>query len=181
MAQPLTGAQSPVEDARESKSNTWLIVGIVALVIVIGCVGVLLLAALGRQVQSQGPSGTPTPTPNPKTAIIGVIRENMSATNAKDVERYMATIHPNAAGRAAMQSALEEMFTRGDYSSKVYNVKLLDVSEKEARVSFTLITKQIRGPAGFRDNQIDGVWTLRKHAGDWKLYGQEVDSVTYLD
>jgi hypothetical protein len=181
MTLPPAEGQAPGEDARKGKSNVGLIVGIVALVLVIGCVGVLLLAALGRQVQSQGPEATPTPTPHPKTAIIGVIRENIAATNAKDVERYMATIHPKASGRAAMRSALKEMFTRGDYSSAVYNVKLLEVSDEEARVSFTLITKQISGPSGFRDNQVDGVWILRKDDGAWKLYDQEVDNVTYLD
>jgi hypothetical protein len=175
---PPAQAQEPNQRARKGGSNTWLIVGIVALMVVIACVGVFLLASLGARAQSQG---TPTPTPHPKTAIIGVIRENIAATNAKDADRYMATIHPRASGRAAMRAALDDMFRTGDYSSKVYNVKILELTDKEARVSFTLITKQIRGPAQFRDNQVDGVWILRTDDGAWKLYDQEVDNVTYLD
>ncbi len=68
----------------------------------------------------------------------------------------------------------------GDFSSNVYNVKVLELSDEKARVSFTLITKQVRGPA-FRDNQVDGVWILRKDDGAWKLYDQEVNNITYLD
>lgn len=67
-----------------------------------------------------------------------------------------------------------------DLSTKVYNVKILTLSDKEARVSFTLITKKIRGPA-FRDNRVDGVMVLRPDKGQWKLYSQENDNVTYLD
>jgi len=70
---------------------------------------------------------------------------------------------------------LEQSYDMFALSSKIYNVKILELSEKEARVSFTLITNKISGPA-FRDNQVNGVMILRPDKGQWKLYGQENES-----
>ena len=77
---------------------------------------------------------------------------------------------------------LETAYSEYDLDTRIYNVKILELSEKEARVSFTLITKKISGPA-FRDNQVDGVMILRKEGQEWKLYSQdpEGNNVTYLD
>jgi hypothetical protein len=169
-------AQAPKEEKKGIPVLWWVLGGIVGvMVVLIACAAFGL--ALGDQATT---AGVPTPTPDHKSAIIGVIRENIAAHNAEDPERYMETIHSRAPGRFATRSMLQQSYDMYDLSTKVYNVKILQLSEKEARASFTLITKKISGPA-FRDNRIDGVMILRPDKGEWKLYSQENDKVTYLD
>ena len=169
-------AQAPQEE-QKGIPVLWWVVGAIVLVMMLLCACAVFGLALGDQATT---ASTPTPVPDHKSAIIGVIRENIAAHNAKDIDRYMATIHSDASGRAATRRMLQQSYDMFDLSTQIYNVKILDLSEKEARVSFTLITKKVRGPA-FRDNQVDGVMILRPDKGPWKLYSQENDKVTYLD
>jgi hypothetical protein len=72
------------------------------------------------------------------------------------------------------------MYRTFDLDTRLRNVQLVQATDREARVSFVLVTRKVRGPA-FRDNQIEGVMTLRKDDGEWKLFGQEVDDIKYLN
>jgi hypothetical protein len=92
----------------------------------------------------------------------------------------METIHPKAGGRLFTRTAMQDLFEKYDLRYDVYNLKILEQTEEETRVSFTLITRKVRGPA-FRNNRVDGVMVLRLDKGLWKIYDQEVNNVTYLD
>ena len=72
------------------------------------------------------------------------------------------------------------MYASYDLDTRVSGVELLKTSGDEARVSFVLVTRKVRGPA-FRDNRIEGVFILRKEGGAWKLYDQEIDEIEYLE
>jgi hypothetical protein len=173
-------AAPPAQPTREQKKGIptlwWVGGGIVAVMAILIACAVFGLA-LGNPAKA---AGTPTPEPDHRSAIIGVIRENIAAHNAEDADRYMATIHSRASGRAATRLMLQQSYETYDLSSKIYDLEILALSEEEARVSFTLVTTKVSGPA-FRDNRVDGVMILRPEKGAWKLYGQENEDVTYLD
>jgi hypothetical protein len=177
---PASEAAPPTQAPREEKKGipTWWWVGggIVAVMVLLLACAVFGLT-LGDTAKA---AGTPTPEPDHRSAIVAAIQENIAAHNAEDADRYMATIHSDAPGRMATRLMLQQSYKTYDLSSKVYNLKLLALSEEEARVSFTLVTEKISGPA-FRDNRVDGVMILRPDKGAWKLYGQENDDITYLD
>jgi hypothetical protein len=176
-AEPTAAEQpTPQEDQKEQaepkKGSTLLwVLGILALVVGIGCVG---LAIIGTLVQE--PS-TPVDT---KEAVLGVIVENIAAHNAEDIDRYMETIHRFSPARLTTRAMLETSYRNYDLSSRIYELKIIEMDKREAKVSFVLITKKIRGGA-FNDNRIEGTMVLRKQGKEWKLYTQEVDEVTYLD
>jgi hypothetical protein len=92
----------------------------------------------------------------------------------------MDTIHPKAPGRFLTRNAMQGLFDKYDLHYKVSGLKVVEVTDNEARVSFALTTRKINGPP-FRDNWLSGVMILRLDDRVWKIYDQEVTDVTYLD
>ena len=119
------------------------------------------------------------PTPNPAD-YAAVIYENIRASNAEDMQAYMATIHPDSPAYATTAEMLGQIFENFDLSYKVSGVKVVEENSREVQLSFVLVTRKINGPA-FRDNQVSGVMILRKDGDVWKIYDQKVDSIQYLD
>ena len=109
-----------------------------------------------------------------------MIAENIAAHNAEDIDRYMDTIHRLSPARLTTRAMLETSYRDYDLSSQIYGLRIIEMDEREAKVSFVLITKKIRG-GQFADNKVEGTMILRKQGKEWKLYGQEVDKITYLD
>jgi hypothetical protein len=117
---------------------------------------------------------------DPPDAITSVVYENIAAHNAEDVDRYIATMHPQSPDYAELRQVLEEMYSAFDLQSTLSDVELLEASTRGARVSFVLVTRKIHGP-DFRDNRVQGVFVLRKQDGEWRLQDQEIASIEYLD
>ena len=120
-----------------------------------------------------------SPTDSPST-ITSVVYENIAAHNAEDVERYMATLHSDAPNYDETRNILADMYRNYDIEHTITGVDLLKSSKDRAEVSFVLTTRKLQGPS-FRDNQVTGVFILRKEDGRWKLYDQKVDDIEYLE
>jgi hypothetical protein len=75
---------------------------------------------------------------------------------------------------------LQTVFGDYDLSYFVSYVEVIELSNREAVVSFVLTTRRIRG-GPFSDNRVTGEWTLRPEDGVWKIYDQKVSDVEYLD
>lgn len=133
-----------------------------------GAVGSLELPSFGVNATEEAPF------------VIGVVHDNLSAYNAQNIDAYMATIHPSAPGRSETRQSLDQLVGTYELHASLERADLLSISSREAEVGFTLVTRKISGP-DFRDNRIDGVMILRRSDGEWKLYDQRVDNVTYLD
>jgi hypothetical protein len=157
-------------EAKKGSTLLWVL-GITALVVGIGLVGLALIGVLTQE---------PAAAVDTKEAVLGVIVENIAAHNAEDVERYMDTIHRFSPARFTTRAMLEQSYSQFDLSSQIYGLQIIEMDKREAKVSFILITKKIRGPA-FRDNRVEGTMILRKQGKEWKLYGQEVENITYLN
>ena len=119
------------------------------------------------------------PTPTVEDPI-AVIHENMRAANAEDLDAYLATIYPRTLVLMSTESTLKELNDTYDLQYQVSNLSILEQDKKEAKVSFVLTTRKIRGP-DFRNNRIIGVFILRMHEGHWKIYSQEIEKVDYID
>jgi len=107
-----------------------------------------------------------------------VVYENIRASNAEDVDAYMATIHPDSPAYASTREMLATIFQNYDLKYSVSGLNVLEETSREVRLSFVLITQKIRGP-DFRDNKITGVMVLRKDGDKWKIYDQTVDKIDY--
>jgi hypothetical protein len=122
-------------------------------------------------------SNQPSPTP---TDYSVVIYENIRASNAEDKQAYMATIHPDSPAYKTTEDSLDTIFDTFDLSYRVSGVSVIEENSREVKLTFTLVTRKIRGP-DFRDNQVDGVMILRKDGDVWKIYNQTVDNIKYLN
>ena len=114
--------------------------------------------------------------------VIAVIYENIRASNAKDFNRYMATIHADSPAYNTTEETIETAFSdEFTLSYKISDVYIVEQGSNKAIVHFTLTTKLVSGSISFRDNQVTGKMTLRREDGSWKIYDQKVDNVAYLD
>jgi hypothetical protein len=118
-------------------------------------------------------------TPNPAD-YAAVIYENIRASNAEDMQAYMATIHPDSPAYATTEEMLGQVFETYDLSYRVSGINVVEENSREVQLSFVLVTRKINGPA-FRDNQVSGIMILRKDGDAWKIYDQKVENIQYLD
>ena len=172
--------QHPTTKKRVQKKKKGLsrieIVLVAILVIVCLCVGVLSIVTIGNSdLLAQEPTDLPED-------VVAVIYENIRASNAKDFDRYMATIHSRSPAYNATKEGIEMAFS-DEYtlSYQVSDVYIIEQSSDRASVHFVLTTRLVGGSIMFRDNQVTGEMQLRKEDGVWKIYNQEVESVDYLD
>jgi len=157
----------------QKKSSRWLEFSLLGVVLVCACVvGFVLIGQNPSLLQLQ-----PTPPLESPTAVI---YRNMETANNEDLDGYMDTIHPRASGRLFTRSAMKDLFDRYDLYYRVSGLRVLEQTEDEARVAFTLTTQKVSGPA-FRDNRLTGVMILRLDGREWKIYNQEVGDVIYLN
>jgi hypothetical protein len=139
--------------------------------------GLVVLIPKNNAVQGGQSGEGASPTPENVTAVI---LENIRASNAENVSRYMATIHSKSPAYKSTESMTKEAFSMFDLSYKLSELKVIEQNKNQAVVAFVLTTRKIRGPS-FRDNRINGEMTLKKENGVWKIYNQKVHNVKYLN
>jgi hypothetical protein len=162
---------------KKKKGLSGIEIGLIAvLIIVCLCVGVIGIASLGNSGLLEV---EPTDLPEEVTAVI---YENIRASNAKDFNGYMATIHSRSPGYNTTKEGIEDVFSdEFTLSYRVSDVYVIEQSSDRATVHFVLTTRLVSGPINFRDNRVTGEMQLRKENGAWKIYNQDVESVDYLD
>lgn len=146
-------------------------------------IGVLCLCLSILGIASLGNSGVlePEPTSLPEE-ITGVMYENIRASNAKDYDGYMATIHSNSPNYNATEEGIKTAFSdEFTLSYRLSDVYVIEQRRNKAVVHFVLTTRLIRGPSGFQDNRVTGEMTLRTEDDAWKIYDQKVIEIDYLD
>ena len=111
-------------------------------------------------------------------AILAPIRENADSLNRKDVKNSLAYIHPIIAEKT--EEMTKKIYEIYDLHTRFTMLVVESVTFDEARVRFSQTTEKIKGPA-FRDNILDGVHTLKKHNGSWKIYKTDVTNVEFTN
>ena len=113
-------------------------------------------------------------------AIKDVIYKNIEAGNSEDVAEYISTMDKNNRNYDRLEDMMNTIFSTYDLNYQIKDLKIIELKEDEAKVSFVQITKKIQGPT-FRDNRIEGVHTLHKTDGEWKIYDTQINKMNYLN
>jgi hypothetical protein len=113
-------------------------------------------------------------------AIKDVIYKNIEAGNNEDVAEYISTMDKENRNYGRLEDMMNKIFSTYDLHYQVKDLKITELKEDEAKVQFVQITKKIKGPT-FRDNRIEGVHTLHKTNGEWKIYDTQITKMDYLN
>lgn len=164
---------------KTNTSGRWLEISLIVLLVMCAATvfGLVVLIPKNSAVQGGQSAEGASPTPENVTAVIF---ENIRASNAESISRYMGTIHSKSPAYKSTESITKEAFSMFDLSYKISGVKVIEQNKNQAVVAFVLTTRKIRG-ASFRDNRINGEMTLKKENGVWKIYNQKVHDVKYLN
>lgn len=113
-------------------------------------------------------------------AIKDVIHKYIEAGNNEDVAEYMSTMDKDNRIYDRLEDMMNKIFSTYDLHYQVKDIKITELKEDEAKVQFVQITKKIKGPT-FRDSRMEGVHTLHKTNGEWKIYDTQITKVDYLN
>ena len=113
-------------------------------------------------------------------AVKDVIYKNIEAGNNQDVDAYIATMDKDNRNYDRLEDMMNKIFSTYDLHYQVKDLKVIELKDDEAKVQFVQITKKIKGPT-FRDSRIEGVHTLHKPNGEWKIYDTQINKVDYLN
>lgn len=112
--------------------------------------------------------------------VLEAVYKNLEAGNEEDLEKYMSTIHPDSFFYTTTRRTMENLFATYDLNYDLTEVAVIEQTDTEARVSFTLVTTRLSGPA-FNDNIVTGIFILRLDGDVWKFYDQTVENVEYIN
>ena len=126
-----------------------------------------------------GCSKKPAP-PSPSEQVLAVVRAQVDALNRKDLPAVMAALDPQSAGFEQTRQMSAKIFQAYDLRYTLKEAAVESINGDEAKVRFVQTTEKISGPA-FRNNRIEGVHTLKKRNGQWKIAGTEATKIEYLD
>ncbi len=113
-------------------------------------------------------------------AVKDVIMKNTEAGNNEDVTAYKNTMDEDNKNYDHLDDMMSTIFSTYDLNYQVKDLKVIELKDDEAMVQFVQITKKIKGPT-FRDNRIEGVHTLHKTKGGWKIYDTQIKKIDYLN
>ena len=113
-------------------------------------------------------------------AIKDVIYKNIQAGNDEDIAAYISTMDKDYRNYDRLEDMMRTIFQTYDLNYQVKDLKVIELKDNEAKVQYVQITKKIKGP-NFRDNRIEGIHTLHKKDGEWKIYDTEIKKIDYLN
>jgi hypothetical protein len=115
---------------------------------------------------------------------VKAVQAQIKALNLRDAEGAIAMMHPQAPGREKAAETTRKLLESYELIFMIQNISLESADEAQATVRFTQVTNQVanktKGP-NFRSNRVVGVHTLRKDAGQWKIYSTEMEKIEYFD
>ncbi len=113
-------------------------------------------------------------------AIKDVIYKNTEAGNNEDVAEYINTMDKENKNYDRLEQMMNTIFQTYDLNYQVKDLKVIEIKDNEAKVKYVQITKKIKGPT-FRDNRIEGIHTMHKTNGQWKIYDTQITKMDYLN
>ena len=104
-----------------------------------------------------------------QAAVFSVLEKNMDAMQREDVASVMATIHPESPDFEATRGVIAQLFAQFDLKYELRDLKVVSATPEEVKVSFVQKTTKVAGPAEIPTHLVEGVHTLRKDGGEWKM------------
>jgi hypothetical protein len=111
---------------------------------------------------------------DPKIAaeIIGVVKENIAATQAEDKERVLKTIHKDCPQLRSTIQGMEYVFANYDMVFDLEKIEVIELSREDAKVYYMQTTRAIRGQS-YPPTRATGIHLMKKEDGKWKIYKTE--------
>ena len=110
--------------------------------------------------------------PETEVEILKVLRQNINATKAKDVQGVLATIHEDSPQLESTKRGMEYVFNNYDLDYILEEAEVIEVNGDEAKVYYVQFTKALSG-TGFADNRAEGIHIMKKSGDKWKIYKTE--------
>ena len=111
--------------------------------------------------------------------IKDVINKNIEAENNEDIDAYMQTIDKGNKNFDELEEIKSNLYSNFDLNYQVKDLKITVLNDNEAEVHFVQTTKKIKGP-NFRDYRLEGIHTMHKTDGQWKIYDTKIVNKEYL-
>ena len=105
-----------------------------------------------------------------ENAVLSTVKDNVNAMQNKDLEGVMATVHPDSPSFGSTREVLQDLFKKYDLRITLSDLKIVSATPEEVKVSFVQKTERLKGPVDLQSSVCDGVHTLRKDHGKWKIY-----------
>ena len=111
---------------------------------------------------------------DPKIAVelIAVIRENIAATEAKDKDRVLKTLHKDCPQRRSTIQGMEYVFANFDMKFDLEQIEVLEITGEDAKVYYMQTTRAIRGE-GYPPTRSTGFHLMKKENGKWMIFKTE--------
>jgi hypothetical protein len=111
---------------------------------------------------------------DPKIAaeIIGVIKENIAATQAKDKARVLKTIHKDCPQLKSTIQGMDFVFANYDMVFNLEEIEVIELSADDAKVYYKQTTRATRGE-GYPPTRATGIHLMKKENGKWKIFKTE--------
>ena len=114
-------------------------------------------------------------------ALKAVLLNNFKALQEENLEGYLGTLHPESPGYAQMEKLCPRIFEIYDLQHQLIDFRVVEASDKEARIRTVQEARRLSGPENYRHNRSTTVHTLKKYQGQWKLFQTEQESVEYIE
>jgi len=111
---------------------------------------------------------------DPKVAaeIIGVLKENIAATQAEDKERVLKTLHKDCPQLNSTIQGMDYVFANFDMQFDLEQIEVLEITGEDAKVYYMQTTRAVHG-AGFAPTRATGIHQMKKENGKWKIFKTE--------
>ena len=118
---------------------------------------------------------------NPEVSeeIIAVIKKNMEATEKKDKQAVLNTIHKDSPQRQSTIKGLDFVFKQYNFHFQLDDVRVLEVLGDSAVVYFKQTTIPIGKQQGVAANTAEGFDYMKKEGEDWKIFSTRFLNTEY--
>ncbi len=118
---------------------------------------------------------------NPEVSkeIIAVIKKNMEATEKKDKQAVLNTIHKDSPQRQSTIKGLDFVFKQYNFHFQLDDVRVLEVLGDSAVVYFKQTTIPIGKQQGVTANTAEGFDYMKKEGKEWKIYSTRFLNTEY--
>lgn len=138
-----------------------------------------LVLVAGFWTALSGAQDPKEPSPLAKE-LRAVIDANLDASNSRDLDAYMASIHPKSMGYAVTRKQMGDLNKKYELSYKVTKFAFVGLDGDYAICRVRQETKRKAGPE-FRDNEIDTLQVFRKDNDAWKIWTSAALEVKFFE
>ena len=108
-----------------------------------------------------------------KEQVLQVIKKNLEATEAEDVNGVLATIHEDSPQLQSTKNGMAFIFKNYDMKYKLLDAEVISISNDEVQVYYKQRTEAVKG-SGFTNRDAAGIHILKKSKdGKWKIFKTE--------